>query len=143
MTSNQHIKIRQSKQKQALLEQMRRTPTIEQSAQKVGISRMTVYRWTKANRQFAQDVEESLRAGREFVSDIAETQMFNLISQGKPEMIKFFLAHNNARYRDKLELSGIVSTKDEPLTAEQKAIIRQALKLSSLRNYDQHKKEKK
>jgi len=68
--------------------------------------------------------------------------MFNLISQGKPEMIKFFLAHNNARYRDKLELSGIVSTKDEPLTAEQKALIRQALKLSSLRNYGQRKKEK-
>ncbi len=141
MSREKTIKIRQSKQKQALLEQMRRTPTIEQSAQKVGISRMTVHRWVKANRRFALDVEESLRAGREFVSDVAETQMFNLISQGKSEMIKFFLAHNNARYRDKLELSGIVSTKDEPLTAKQKALIRQALKLSSLRNYGKNTKK--
>lgn len=137
------IKIRQKKIKKAFIDQLKRTPTIEQTCQKVGVSRATVYRWLRANKRFAKEVENALCEGREFLSDVAETQMFSLISQGKPEMIKFFLAHNNARYHDKLELSGTVNTKDEPLTKNQKALIRQALKLSSLRDYGQRKKEKK
>jgi len=135
MTKVETIIIRQDKLKKALLEQMKRTPTIEQAAQKVGVSRMTVNRWRKKNKRFNDEVETALRDGREFVSDIAETQMFSLIGQGKQEMIKYFLSHNNSRYANKLELSGTVSTKDEPLTAEQKTLIRQALKLSSLRNH--------
>jgi len=142
MSKEETIKLRQSKLKKIFLEQLKKTPTIEQSCQKVGISRMTILRWRKASKKFDRDVEEGLCEGREFVSDIAETQMFSLISQGKSEMIKYFLSHNNARYRDKLELSGTVSTKDEPLTAAQKALIRQALKLSSLRNHGQEKPKK-
>ncbi len=135
MSREKTIIIRQNKLKKALLEQMKRTPTIEQAAQKVGVSRMTVNRWRKKNKRFNDEIETALREGREFVSDIAETQMFSLIGQGKQEMIKYFLSHNNSRYANKLELSGTVSTKDEPLTTEQKALIRQALKLSSLRNH--------
>ena len=142
MSKEETIKLRQSKLKKIFLEQLKKTPTIEQSCQKVGISRMTILRWRKASKKFDRDVEEGLCEGREVVSDIAETQMFSLISQGKSEMIKYFLSHNNARYRDKLELSGTVSTKDEPLTAAQKALIRQALKLSSLRNHGQEKPKK-
>ena len=139
MSKEETIKFRQSKLKKIFLEQLKKTPTIEQSCQKVGISRMTILRWRKASKKFDRGVEEGLREGRDFVSDVAETQMFSLISQGKSEMINYFLSHNNTRYRDKLELSGTVSTKDEPLTAAQKALIRQALKLSSLRNHGQEK----
>jgi len=142
MSKEETIKFRQSKLKKIFLEQLKKTPTIEQSCQKVGISRMTILRWRKASKKFDRGVEEGLREGRDFVSDVAETQMFSLISQGKSEMIKYFLSHNNTRYRDKLELSGTVSTKDEPLTAAQKALIRQALKLSSLRNHGQEKPKK-
>lgn len=140
MSRSGTITIRQSKMKQMLLEQMKRTPTIEQACQKVGVSRMTVLRWRKKSKYFDGEVENALREGRDFVSDIAETQMFNLIGQGKQEMIKYFLSHNNPRYANKLELSGTVSTKDEPLTAEQKALRRQALKLSSLRNHGKNPK---
>jgi len=142
MSKEETIKFRQSKLKKIFLEQLKKTPTIEQSCQKVGISRMTILRWRKASKKFDRGVEEGLREGRDFVSDVAETQMFSLISQGKSEMINYFLSHNNTRYRDKLELSGTVSTKDEPLTAAQKALIRQALKLSSLRNHGQEKPKK-
>jgi len=76
------------------------------------------------------------------MSDIAENQLFSLIGDKKIEAIRLYLSTHNSRYGNKLELSGKVSTKDEPLTAEQKALIRQALKLSSLRNYGQRKKEK-
>lgn len=135
MSKEKTIKMRQDRLKKILLEQMRRTPTVEQSCQKSGVSRMTVYRWMKASKRFADEAETALREGREFVSDIAEAQMFSLINQGKTEMIKFFLTHNNARYANKLELSGAVSNKEDVLTKEQKALVRQALKFSSFRNY--------
>ncbi|MDP2631130.1 MAG: hypothetical protein Q8P56_07045 [Candidatus Uhrbacteria bacterium] len=143
MSSDKTIIIRQGKLKQALLEQLKRTPTIEQSCQKVGVSRMTVYRWMKSNHRFAQDVENALREGRDLVSDIAETKMFSLIGEGKTEMIKYFLTHNNPRYSNKLELSGTVGARDIPLTKEQKNIIKKALRLSSLHKYENYKKESK
>jgi hypothetical protein len=142
MSKEKTIKTRQNKLRSMFLEQLKKTPTIEQSAQKVGVSRMTILRWRKASKSFDRNVEESLREGREFVSDIAETQMFSQISQGEPSMIKYFLSHNNARYRDKLELSGKVDTKNDPLTKEQKSAIRQALKLSSLRKHEKKNQKK-
>lgn len=143
MSKEKTIKIRQAKLKKALLEQLMRTPIIEIGCEKVGISRMTFYRWTKTSKQFAKEAEEALFEGRLFISDIAESQLFSLVKDKKIEAIKYVLKHNNPRYADRLELSGTVSTKDEPLTAEQKVLIRQALKLSSLRNYEQSKKQPK
>ncbi len=140
MSREKTIKIRQAKLKKAVLEQLMRTPIIEIAAEKAGISRMTLHRWTKASKQFAKQVEEALFQGRLLICDIAESQLFSLMKDKKIEAIKYVLKHNNPRYADRLELSGTVSTKDEPLTAEQKALIRQALKLSSLRNYGKRKK---
>ena len=100
---------------------------------------MTYYRWVKASKKFAREAEEAIFEGRLFISDIAESQIFSLIKDKKIEAIKYWLSHNNSRYANKLELSGTVTTKDEPLTAEQKALIRKALQLSSLRNYEKRK----
>lgn len=142
MSREKTIKIRQVKVKELFLEQLKKTPTIEQACQKVQVSRMTISRWRLASPRFDEAVRKAQEEGREFVSDIAEAQMFNLISQGKVEMIKYFLSHNNARYANRLELSGSVSTKDEPLTSEQKALIREALKLSSIQYHEKIKEIK-
>lgn len=133
MSTTKTIKIRQDKLKQAFLEQLKRTPTIESSCQKVGVGRATVYRWMKKSVSFSKKIEESLCEGRQFMSDVAESQLFSLIGEKKIEAIRLFLNHNNPRYNNKLELSGTLSTKDQPLTAEQKALIREALKLTSLK----------
>jgi len=144
MTRVNTIKMRQTKLKSLFLEQLKKTPTIEQACQKSGVSRMTISRWRRVSTKFNTEVNKAQDEGREFVSDIAEAQMFSQISQGKPDMIRFFLTHNNERYSNKLELSGTVSTKDEPLTATQKALVRQALRLSSLRkNHGQQKNPQK
>lgn len=140
MSREKTIQVRQFKLKSLFLEQLKKTPTIEQACQKIGVSRMTISRWRNESRRFDQAVHTAQVEGREFVSDIAEAQMFNLISQGKVEMIKYFLSHNNERYANKLELSGSVLTKDEPLTSEQKTLIREALKLSSIQ-YNEKIKE--
>lgn len=143
MSRKNTIKIRQDKVKEAFLEQLKRTPTIETSCQKVSVSRATVYRWIKASKRFEKKVNEALIEGREFMSDVAETQLFSLIGNKEMSAIRLYLSTHNPRYSNKLELSGSVSTKDEPLTREQKKLIRQALKLSSLRNHGKKKKERK
>ncbi len=124
----------------SFLEQLKRTPTIETACQKVSVSRATVYRWINSNKRFEKKVDEALAEGRSFMSDIAENQLFSLIGEKKIEAIRLYLSTHNARYSNKLEVSGSIS-KDEPLTKEQKKLIREALKLSSLRNYGK-KKEK-
>jgi len=78
-----------------------------------------------------------------FMSDIAENQLFSLIGDKKIEAIRLYLSTHNSRYGNKLELSGAVATKDEPLTKEQKKLIREALKMSSLRNYGKENKKDK
>lgn len=142
MSRKATIKLRQNKLKEAFLEQLKRTPTIETSCQKVGTSRATVYRWIKASKKFEKKIDEALAEGRNFMLDIAENQLFSLIGDKEISAIRLYLTTHSQRYSNKLELSGTVATKDEPLTTEQKKLIRQALKLSSLRNYVQEKKKK-
>jgi len=139
MSRRDTIKVRQNKLKEAFLEQLKRTPTIETSCQKIGIARATVYRWIKASGKFEKKVDEALTEGRTFMSDIAENQLFSLIGDKKIEAIRLYLSTHNARYGNKLELSGSVPSKDESLTKEQKKLIRKALSLSSLRNYGKKK----
>lgn len=139
MSRKDTIKSRQDKLKEAFLEQLKRTPTIETACQKVTVARSTVYRWIRENKKFEKQVDDSLNEGRTFMSDIAENQLFSLIGEKKIEAIRLYLSTHNPRYGNKLELSGMVSTKTEPLTKEQRKLIREALKLSSLKNYDKEK----
>ncbi len=135
MARHDTIKARQNKLREAFIEQLKRTPTIETSCQKVGVGRATVYRWIHSNKQFAKKVEDALTEGRTFMSDVAENQLFALIGEKKIEAIRLYLQTHNARYSNKLEVSGTLTNQNEPLTKEQRKLIREALKLSSLRHY--------
>lgn len=143
MARRDTIKARQNKLKEALIEQLKRTPTIETSCQKVGVGRATVYRWIQSNKSFAKKVEDALTEGRTFMSDVAENQLFALIGEKKIEAIRLYLQTHNARYSNKLEVSGTLTNQNEPLTKEQKKLIREALKLSSLRHYGQKENERR
>ena len=120
---------------------MKQSPTIETTCQKIGVSRATVYRWIANSKKFEKQVDDSLKQGREFMSDVAENQLFSLIANREMSAIRLYLSTHNPRYSNKLEVSGSISNRDEPLTKQQKKLIREALKLSSLRNYGK-KKEK-
>jgi hypothetical protein len=141
MSRKDTVKARQNKLKEAFLEQLKRTPTVETACQKVGIARATVYRWIKVGKRFEKQVDEALTEGRAFMSDVAESQLFSLIGDKEIAAIRLYLSTHNPRYSNKLELSGNVSTKDEPLTKEQKKLIREALRLSSLRDYGKKKQK--
>jgi len=132
MSKRNTIKVRQDKLKDAFLEQLKRSATIENACQKVGVGRSTVYRWRDTNKKFKKQIDDSLEEGRQFMSDVAENQLFSLISEKDMPAIRLYLTTHNPRYSNKLELSGSVSGKDEPLTKEQRKLIRKAIKLSSI-----------
>lgn len=141
MSKDKTIELRQKKLKEALLEQLKRTPTIETACQKVGIGRATVYRWREQSSKFREQMESALDEGRTFMSDVAENQLFSLIGEKKYEAIRLYLSTHNPRYSNKLEVSGLV-TSDTPLSKEQKKLIREALKLSSINTYGKTTKKK-
>jgi hypothetical protein len=141
MSRKDSIQARQGKIKDALLEQLKRTPTLETACQKVGVARATVYRWIAASKKFAKDIDEAQREGRLFMSDIAENQLFSLIGEKKIEAIRLYLTTHNPRYGNKLELSGSLTAKDEQLSRSQKKLIREALRLSSLNIHGKDQKK--
>ena len=141
MSRKDTIHKRQNRIKEEFLNQLKQSPTIETTCQKIGVSRATVYRWIANSKKFEKQVDDSLKQGREFMSDVAENQLFSLIANREMSAIRLYLSTHNPRYSNKLEVSGSISNRDEPLTKQQKKLIREALKLSSLRNYGK-KKEK-
>jgi hypothetical protein len=87
----------------SILKSLQRTPIVESACQKVGISRMTFYRWKKNNQEFSQKVDEALEVSRGSINDLAESKMIEKISRGDNQMIKFWLVNNNPRYKRKFK----------------------------------------
>ncbi len=112
--------------KMSVLEQLIKTPIIEVACNKSGIGRTTFYRWKKEDKEFAEAVNEAMKEGYEFVSDIAESQLIQLIKQGSFSAVAYWLKHHRREYTAKVELSGSLSVREQ-LTDEEQAIIKEAL----------------
>jgi hypothetical protein len=130
--------------KKLLLEQLRKTPIIEAACQKVGISRMTFYRWKTESQTFAQDVEDALLDGRLLVNDLAEGQLVSLIKDRNFAAVAYWLRHHHASYKTRVEIEGAISTVHE-LSEEQADLMRKAFALAGINikdhNYEQATKE--
>ncbi|MCE9585611.1 hypothetical protein K8Q94_03265 [Candidatus Nomurabacteria bacterium] len=133
MSRKDSIKARQDALKEAFIEQLKRTPVIEQACQKVKLSRATIYRWVKEKKSFEKAMDAALEEGRNFMCDIAETQLFSLIGDKEFKAIALYLKTHSDRYGDTLEVKGLAE--EEALTKEERKQIKAALKLSSIRNH--------
>ncbi len=120
-----------ARDKAALVEQLRKTPVIQIACEKVGVSRMTFYRWKKDDEEFANAADAALADGKSLVNDLAESQLLSALKSGDPWSIQYWLRHHHAEYTNKLE----ITAKDErnaPLTPEQEELLKQGLLRSSL-----------
>ncbi|MFA5030830.1 MAG: hypothetical protein WC495_04535 [Patescibacteria group bacterium] len=130
-----------------VLEQLRKIPIIHVVAEKVGVSRSTIYRWKDESEQFRKDFEVALREGEEFISDMAESQLINLMKDKHWPSIRFWLERRSEKFRNRLEVSGSLQMPQEELSPEQQAIVREALRLAHLtinketNTYDQQHSE--
>jgi hypothetical protein len=131
MSEENRIEARQAEQKKLLIDQLKKTPIVQIACEKVGVGRATFYRWLKDDPDFGKLTNESITEGNGLISDVAESQLANLIKSGNLGAISFWLKHRHPAYRNKLEVEANVRHEDVPLTPEQEAIIESALKLFS------------
>jgi AcrR family transcriptional regulator len=120
------------KNKQLLIEQLRKTPIILVVCEKTGISRATFYRWYKDDEKFRELVQEALGEGKKLINDMAESQLISLVKDKNFPAISYWLKHNHPDYGNRLELSGKISTQSEKLTPEQEEIVKIALQNAGL-----------
>ena len=133
--------MKDDKAKKLIIEQLKKMPIIQVACEKTHIARASFYRWKKDNKKFAKEVEEAIAEGEAMITDLSEVQLINLVRDKEFHAIQLWLRSHHPKYTTKIEVSGKINS-DEPLTKAQKETIRQALKLSSLRDHENKKKPK-
>ena len=112
--------------KKAVLEQLIKTPIVEVACSKAGICKTSFYQWKNDDVEFAKAVNEAMKVGIDFISDIAESQLINLIKKGDFKAVAYWLKYNrNERYGEKLKISGTIEVREE-LTEEEFELIERA-----------------
>ena len=120
------------KSKDLLIEQLKKTPIIQVSCEKVGVGRATFYRWKQEDQDFATKADEALLEGSSLVNDVAESQLMSAIRDKNLTAIIFWLKHHHPSYATKVEVTARLKADNEILTPEQEALVTKALKLASL-----------
>lgn len=120
--------MKKDKVKDAFLEQLRKVPIIQVACEKVGISRNSVYRWKNEDPEFEKELTTALEEGEALVNDMSENQLLVLIREKNWHAISFWLRKRNPKFKDKIEVE--VAPRQEELTPEQEATVREALRLA-------------
>ena len=122
--------------KEALLEQLRKTPIVQIACEKLGISRWTFYRWKKEDPSFAKKVDEAILDGRLLVNDLAESQLIGAVKDRNFAAIMYWLKHHHPSYRTRIQIEGELEIIEE-MDPEQKELVKKALELAriSFNNY--------
>lgn len=121
-----------NKSKELLIEQLRKTPIVQVSCEKTGIGRTSFYRWREEDKEFAKAAEEAIAEGETLITDLSELQLINLIRDKNFPAINLWLKVHHKKYGDKVEVTGNLNIKEEPLSAEQQALVKKALGLAGL-----------
>jgi len=136
--SNKTIIKRQQKEKQLLLDNLRKIPIVEVACNKSGVARATYYRWRKESHEFAKQSDEALSEGIKFINDLSESQLLSAIKDKNISAIFYWLNHRHPAYGNKVEIS--TSLKPiEKLTKEQEAIVKKALALTGFTKKESEK----
>lgn len=130
------IQRRQKKQKQELLEKLRKFPIVQVACEKSGVSRATFYRFRQDDEAFAVAVDEALSEGINMMNDMAETNLLSAIRGKNMPAIAFWLKHRHKAYSTKVEVEA--SIKNFTLNAEQEALVRRAIELANLSSPNLH-----
>ena len=122
--------MKKNKFQDQFLEELRKVPIVQVACEKTGLSRNSIYRWRKEDKDFLKKMDTALSEGVALVNDMSESQLLTLIKKKNYPAISFWLRHRNDNYKNKLE----ITTKDdsEELTPSQAKIVKQALKLAKI-----------
>lgn len=120
------------KNKVLMVEQLKKTPIVQIACEKVGVARATYYHWRKHDETFARASDEAIRDGARLVNDMAESQLLAAIREGNMRGIIFWLKHHHPDFASRVEVTARHQHSIDELTAEQQAVVAEALRLSAL-----------
>jgi len=124
--------MKNDKQKQLFLEQLKKTPIVQIACEKTGLGRTTYYRWRKESPKFAKLADEALAEGEALITEMTESQLVSLIKDRNFPAIQLWLKHHHPKYGNKIQLEGSINIKNEPLTPQQQEAVKRALKLAGI-----------
>jgi hypothetical protein len=122
--------MKKAKTKDLFLEQLKKVPIVQVACEKTNLSRNTIYRWRKEDKNFLQEMETALAEGEALVNDMTESQLLTLIREKNWPAMSFWLKHRNPKFRERLEVTTV--TEDDDLSPEQEALVKKALELGSI-----------
>jgi len=136
--------MKQDKLKNSMIEVLKEMPIVMFACKKVGIGRTTYYRW-RENKKFAKEANAAIVEGEAFITDMSEGQLISLIRDRNFQALQLWLKTHSPKYSNKVEVTGHLNMKEEPLTPEQEELVEKALGLAGLLetkqvqgNHDQH-----
>jgi len=122
--------MKKPKYSQQFLKELSKVPIVQVACEKTGVSRNSVYRWKREDKAFAKQFDEALADGVEFVNDMSESQLLQLIKDKNFSAVRFWLNKRHPAYKDKLEVTRAGDI--EELSPEQEATVRKALELAKI-----------
>lgn len=140
MNSQITIQKRIKNDQELILKQLKKTPIVETTCQKVGIGRASYYRWRQQDKEFAKRADEAIQEGSLLINDIAESQLISAIKDKNLGAIVFWLKTHHPLYATKVEVDAKLKMDKEILTSEQEALVKKALKLAGLLTAGQEEK---
>lgn len=117
-----------SKNKNLLIEQLRKIPIVQIACEKSNVSRASFYRWRKEDPEFERLTNEAIENGVSLISDLAESQLISNIKNGNLGAITYWLKHRHSSYSNRIELEGHIKTSYE-LDDQQKELLEKAVNL--------------
>ncbi|HOZ53218.1 MAG TPA: hypothetical protein PK142_00895 [bacterium] len=122
---------KKSRLQEAFFNELKKVPIVLVACEKSGISRNSVYRWKREDKEFSKVMDEALAEGEALVNDMSESQLLTMIKEKNWSAISFWLRHRNPRFKDKIEITSKTEDTDE-LTPAQAEVVKHALKLAKL-----------
>lgn len=128
------------KNKELLLEQLKKTPIVQVACGKANIGRATYYRWRNEDKEFAANADASLQEGLSLMNDLAESKLLTAVNEGNLTGIMFWLKNRHNAYKTRVEISS-AQKESITLTPEQEQIIKKAIGLTQITDNKEHDSE--
>lgn len=133
--TNKGILKRQQKDKQAIIDNLKRMPIVEVCCSKCGVSRATFYRWKLQDPQFSKDAEGAQAEGDALIGDVAVSKIIKGINEDNLTAAMYWLNHRDPRFSNKVEISTNLKPQ-EVLSPDQQEAVNKALVLIGLSEKD-------
>ena len=85
--------------KEQIIAQLEKELTVKAVCARLNLSRQTVYRWMKEDKQFAKDVKDAIKSCILEINDECEARVLTKIRNDDNNMIKFWLKFHHDDYK--------------------------------------------